>query len=151
MNIIGTDNGNSARYSYSSATSMGLFARGRELLQLVRRARDSADLDVAATLATIRATKERINERTGIRVEGLKVLEIGPGQLLRHMRCFSVDNEVVGIDTDVIPQGRPIDYLNMLRHSPWMRSLKTIGRQVLGRDARFNATIQRALHLDRLE
>jgi SAM-dependent methyltransferase len=124
---------------------MGLLWRVRELTHLARASLASPQRGVAETLAAVHAAEQRVAEATGVRIENLKILEIGPGQRLRHMRCFALKNEVVGIDTDVIPQGRPSDYLQMLYASPLTRSAKTFGRLVLGQDARFEAALAAAL------
>jgi SAM-dependent methyltransferase len=87
---------------------------------------------------------------TGVALEDLKVLEVGPGQCPQRLRCLSLRNEVVGIDTDVIPQGLQVgEYLRMLRGSPLIRSLKTCGRKLLGRDARADAVLAEKLGVRR--
>jgi SAM-dependent methyltransferase len=130
---------------------MGFAARASELVQLATTSLRSVTPGVANTLATIRTTKDRVLEQTGLHLEGLRVLEIGPGQCPQRLRCLSLKNDVLGIDTDVIPQGLNVgDYVRMLRHSPAMRSIKTIGRKLLARDARADAALARELGLTRL-
>jgi SAM-dependent methyltransferase len=91
-------------------------------------------------------------ERTSARVakargtsgplENLSGLDIGPGQQLGCLRCFSLKNEMTGIDTDVIARGfSPLDYLRMLRHNTAQRTAKTLVRKLLGVDASFAAQI----------
>jgi SAM-dependent methyltransferase len=64
---------------------------------------------------------------------------------------MAMRNEVVGIDTDFVPHGlRPGEYLAMIRQSPGVRTLKTIGRKLLARDARANAALRRKLSVKRL-
>lgn len=142
---VQSDDPTARRYSYSS-TKMGVKERANELVQLFRISRADPAHKVEFTLQTFGNTVQRIQELTGVTVENLKVLDIGPGQQLRHMRCFSQKNDVVGIDLDVIPQGLAVvDYLRMLRHSPLTRTVKTLARKALGSDARFEAALARAL------
>lgn len=125
------------RWSYSS-NSRGALRKAAELYHLFQVVRQGPRGRVAFTLDTHRATRQRVLEHGGLELRDLKVLDIGPGQQLRHMRCLSSENEVVGIDTDVIPQGFSLrDYREMVRVNSWMRVAKTFGRQLLGFDARF--------------
>jgi SAM-dependent methyltransferase len=130
---------------------MGVAQRANEFIQLLRMSRNSPTEAVAATLDCIRTTRNRVAEHTGVKVENLKVLEIGPGQLLRYLRCWAANNDAVGIDTDIIPQGyRVDDYVRMLRHSPAIRSVKTLARKALGGDLRFNQALARELGIQSL-
>jgi SAM-dependent methyltransferase len=62
------------------------------------------------------------------------------------MRCFSVENTVTGIDTDVIPQGVSLrDYAEMLRVNSGIRVVKTLGRKVLGFDRGLTRALARRL------
>lgn len=125
------------RWSYSS-TGSGPLAKLSELYHLFKIIRQGPQARVAFTMETFRTTKQRVLEHTGMQLRGLKALDIGPGQQLRHMRCLASENEVVGIDTDVIPQGFSwAEYREMVRVNSWMRLVKTAGRQVLGFDSRF--------------
>jgi SAM-dependent methyltransferase len=140
-----------ARYSYSS-TKIGFFARCRELYQLVRVSLRSQTEGAVGTVQSVRKTEALVFERTGVRLENLKVLEIGPGQQLRYLRCFALKNEVVGIDTDAIPQELGFDDLfRMIRRNPWMRTVKTVGRIALRRDARFLAALAKELRVEKFE
>ena len=47
-------------------------------------------------------TRSRVFEATGLVLEGKKGLDIGPDRRLGCLRCFSLSNDVVGIDTDVV-------------------------------------------------
>jgi ubiquinone/menaquinone biosynthesis C-methylase UbiE len=112
--------------------------KAAELFQLFKIMREGPQARVAFTLETHRTTKQRVKEQTGLELRGIKALDIGPGQQLRHMRCLSSENEVIGIDTDVIPQAFSwTAYREMLRVNSWMRLVKTAGRQLLGYDSRF--------------
>jgi SAM-dependent methyltransferase len=132
-------------YSYSSMP-MGLVGRISELALLARRAFGPVDDGVAFTLLTIRNTENRVFEHTGLRLEGQRILEIGPGQCPHRLLTMSLKNTVVGIDTDIIPRGfHPAEYLRMIRGSPITRSVKTLGRKLLARDARADASLARQL------
>jgi SAM-dependent methyltransferase len=138
------------RYSYSSATT-GLRNRANELMQLVRIARRPPESSVEWVLKLHRGTRARIAEAIGRDIESLKGLDIGPGQQMGCLRCFSVNNDVVGIDTDILAQGwNPIDYVKMLRHNSAMRTIKTFARKALGVDARFETALAKELGVPRL-
>ena len=134
-----------ARYSYTSA-SIGVLNRAVELTELIKKARRPAGGAVEFTLGVFRATAARVLEHTGVRLEGLRGLDIGPGQYLGCLRCFSLTNQMTAIDTDVIAQGfHPSDFARMLWHNSWLRTFKTMARRTLGADARFEAELARAL------
>jgi SAM-dependent methyltransferase len=138
------------RWSYSSS-SAGPFRKAAELYHLFQVVRQGPAGRVAFTLDTMRRTRERVLEHSGVQLRGLKILDIGPGQQLRHMRCLSSENEVVGIDTDVIPQGFSLrEYGEMIRVNSWMRLVKTVGRQMLGFDARFQRQLAAELGVQEL-
>ncbi len=138
-------------YSYSS-TNLGFWPRCRELYQLARVSMRSQVDGAADTVRMVRKVEALVFERTGVRVEDLKVLEIGPGQQLRHMRCFALKNDVIGIDTDVIPQRLGLAGLvRSARRNPWMRTVKTLARIALGKDARFRAALARELGVEKFE
>jgi SAM-dependent methyltransferase len=137
-------------YSYSSMRT-GFAARARELAQLVQAALRPVGPGVDATLATVRTTESRVLEHTGLRLEKLRTLEIGPGQCPHRLRIMSFKNDAVGIDTDVIPQDMNLAaYVTMIRQSPPMRTLKTLGRKALARDARADAVLAAKLGTKRL-
>ena len=108
--------------------------------------RGAAEERADQTVRQFARTVARLREVAGITAEGLRVLEVGPGQQLLHMHCFSVSNEVIGIDTDVIPQGVSIrEYVKMLRVNSGVRVVKTLGRKLLGFDADFERALGRRL------
>ncbi len=105
-----------------------------------------------ATLDNVDAARAR----TGTRDEDARSAarcrcwDIGPGQQLRHMRSFSVDNDVRGIDMDIIPQDfRWTEYADMLRRNSGVRVAKTLARKALGFDRRFIAELAKRLGVDR--
>lgn len=140
-----------APYSYSS-TKIGFWPRCRELYQLARVSMRSQAEGAADTVRMVQKVEALVFERTGVRIENLKVLEIGPGQQLRHLRCFALKNEVVGIDTDEIPQRLGLGGLvRSARRNPWMRTVKTLARIALGKDMRFRAALARELGVEKFD
>lgn len=129
------------RYSDSSSP-LDLVGRVREAHHLYRMWQQGADERVHAMLAAVRQCEERLQEYFGIKLEGLELLDIGPGQQLKYMRALSVTNQVTGIDTDIVPQGFHLrDYVELFRHSPMLRTAKTVTRKLLGWDTRFEKTL----------
>ncbi len=126
-----------AMKSYTS-TKIGLMARMREGLHLYRQHAKDIPEQVRITIERLRHLETLVREHTGLTVENVRVLEIGPGQKLRQMLYFACKNQVVGIDLDVIPVGlRPGPYLAMLRTNGFIRTGKTVTRKLLRLDAAF--------------
>jgi SAM-dependent methyltransferase len=98
------------------------------------------------TLDTWRNTCRRVGELAGMELTDKRILDVGPGQQLRHMRCFSLANDVTGIDLDPIPRGLgPRELAELIRSSPALRVAKTVARKALGVDRRFERSLARAL------
>ncbi len=136
-------------WSYSS-TRVGLTTRAVEAFYLVRTLGGRQDARVAFTLDTWRAACRRIRESTGVEIAGRRILDVGPGQQLRHMRCFSLANQVVGIDLDPVPCRLGLrQAVQLVRAAPAMRAIKTVLRKALGFDARFERALGRALGVRR--
>jgi len=137
-----------ARTSYSSSTT-GLLNRATEIAALVRKARRPPKGTVDFVLSFFNATQRRVYEAYGVKLEGKKILDVGPGQYLGCLRCFSVKNDVQAIDTDVIAQGlNPVELARMLWHNNGLRTAKTLARQMLGVDARFERALARELGVE---
>jgi SAM-dependent methyltransferase len=133
------------RYSYSSATT-GSLRRAWELFQLARTLPHTTDRTVSYVRRVFEETKQRVYDATGVRLEQMKGLDIGPGQHLGCLRCFSLENDVTAIDTDVMPQGLdPKGWLEMFRSNTEMRVVKTLARRALGVDRRFRTALARTL------
>jgi SAM-dependent methyltransferase len=130
---------------------MSLLARLHELAHFAKFAVQPVAPGVQLTLESVHLTKQRVFETTGLPIENLDVLEIGPGQCPQRLVCWGINNAAVGIDTDVIPRGlRLSEYLEMIRTSPLTRSIKTLGRKLVGRDARADAVLAAKLGATRL-
>jgi SAM-dependent methyltransferase len=135
--------------SYSSLP-IGALNRAYELTELWRKARQPPDDTVAFVSFVHGNTSRRVFERFGVRLEGLKILDVGPGQHLGCLRCFSVKNDVRAIDTDVIAQGcSPVELVRMLLLNNPLRSAKTLARKALGVDAYFERELARQLGVPR--
>jgi SAM-dependent methyltransferase len=90
-------------------------------------------------------------ESQGLPVHGLKMLEIGAGQLPRHMPVFDRDNEVLGLDHDVVPRGFDVvGYWRMWQRNGLKRVLKTLGRKAMGNDRAFKREFARQLGMPRI-
>lgn len=86
----------------------------------------------------------------GSPIEGLDMLDVGPGQLLTQLVYFARRNRVIGIDTDVVVLGlSPLQYARMLRGNGLQRTLKTAGRKLLGVDRRHHNELLRQLGTSR--
>lgn len=134
------------RWSYTSLADAGMFNRVREAAQLLKMVRRGPEDAVASTIEAFETTQSRVQELTGMQLERRRILEIGPGQQLRTMRCFSLANDVTGIDMDVIAQSlTPREFLRAVRSNPPHRLVKTIVRKALRYDARFKASLEAAL------
>jgi SAM-dependent methyltransferase len=107
----------------------------------------------------IRYLKQRLTEvegqleaALGQTVRGLNMLEIGPGQHQPQQAYFTArGNHVMAVDLDVIPHSLTLDACAaMLRRNGAIRTLKTVGRKVLGLDAQFQRELERQLGVHRL-
>jgi SAM-dependent methyltransferase len=87
----------------------------------------------------------------GLKLQGRRILDIGAGQLPRHMPVFALENEVVCIDNDVVPCGLDFrGYWRMWRENGLKRLLKTLGRKATGYDQTFKREFTKQLGLSRL-
>lgn len=139
--------------SYTSATPTSRLPGGmaHEFWQLLRRSAQGASdvrVDVRELIDTARAVESLVWELTGVRLAGLKGLEIGVGQLPRQHAYFAMANQVVGIDLDVVPSGWQVrKYIQLLRQNGPKRFVKTVARKFLGFDSQFCREMARQLRL----
>ncbi|MEO7299874.1 MAG: class I SAM-dependent methyltransferase [Verrucomicrobiota bacterium] len=74
------------------------------------------------------------------------ILDVGPGQFPYQMIYFAQRNRVVGIDLDIVVQTfSPTQYLKMLRCNGIRRTVKTLGRKLLGIDRAYASEMKRQL------
>jgi SAM-dependent methyltransferase len=103
-----------------------------------------------ASIADARLAEHLVQDHLGLELSDMDVLDIGPGQFLSHMTYFSLNNRVVGIDLDIIIQGfKPLSYLKMIRTNGARRTVKTIGRKLLGVDQKVASELRRQLGIER--
>ena len=135
--------------SYSSEA--GLLAALRDSPSLVASHRRGIRERVAEAVAELRQAEARVVAETGVQIERLRVLDIGPGQHLMQMAYFAArGNHVEGVDRDVVVQGLdPRAYWRTARSNGLARALKTAGRKTLGIDRRYRAELERELGLTR--
>ena len=82
---------------------------------------------------------------------GRDILDIGTGQFLLQMYYFGLHNRITGIDFDVIANGiNPFQYLRMLKFNGLRRTIKTIGRKLLGIDRKYRAELKAQLSVTSL-
>jgi hypothetical protein len=133
------------RYSYASRPRE-LVNRLREAHQLYRTRKQGTGDRVYFTLSALRQCAMHLQEHFGLKLEGLEILEVGPGQQLEHMRALSVKNQVTGIDTDIVLQGFHLrDYVELLRQGPVLRAAKTVTRKLFGWDTLFEKSLAQSL------
>jgi len=149
MNDGRTSEGSAGLKSYSSATR-GPRAFVREVRNLRTTYSGDADAEARALVGRLTEVERLVAERFGLDLRGLRMLDVGAGQRLLQMKYFSGANTVVGIDLDVIAQGfDPAAYLRMLRVNGVKRTAKTVGRKLLGVDARQSRALRQVLRCDR--
>lgn len=137
--------GTSQKYSYSS-TEIGTFQRLRELYYIARKIFHTEDIMPKWTVRSYELMKEHYTHITGEALKGKNLLDIGPGQNMRFMRCFGVENEVVGIDMDVLPETLGIkDLVDIYQKNSLTRVIKTVGRKLLGADEKFKLQLHSLL------
>jgi SAM-dependent methyltransferase len=136
--------------SYSSGLG-GPFGLLQESINLVHANTRDVPQQVSRTIDQVQAMESLVAEHTGVRLQGLSILDVGAGQRLAHMKYFAArGNEIVGVDRDVIVQGfDPKGYVKMARTNGMRRSIKTLGRKGLRFDARFNVELERQLSVNR--
>ncbi len=133
--------------SYASKP-LGLVRRGRSIGDLWQMKVKAADEVAATTMHTIAELRSTL-AKDGFPLTNRDVLDVGPGQQLRHMKALSIDNRVVGIDSEVIsPRASLMSYARMFRRNGVLRTAKTVGRKVLGADRRLDSILLRRLGVD---
>lgn len=118
----------------------------RQAKHLARGRTDDIERQVADLVARVHQLERSSRDRLGITIEGLRVLDVGAGQLLLQMSYFSLRNDVVGIDRDLIIQGfDPRGYLRMAKVNGPARAAKTLGRKALLIDSRYRKELARQI------
>jgi len=121
----------------------------RESYNLYRRHSTDVKGRVDAIVSNLESTERLIKERYGLELRNRSILDIGCGQFLTQLMFFSRFNRAVGIDWDVIPQGsNPVPYISMLMANGPRRTVKTLGRKLLGVDRLHRAEAMDQLKLE---
>lgn len=130
-----------------SALRATRFDRLREFANLYRRHARDIPQQVSVLTHRLAEVEQSLEEVLGRPVRRLQMLEIGPGQRQPQQAYFAAaGNDVLGIDLDVIPHGFELGaYLRMLQDNGGVRTLKTIGRKVLGLDAAYQRELRKQL------
>ena len=125
--------------SYSSRPG-GALRSAFEVRELVKHHRRDLQSRVAAEISLLDTAGASIEEKLGIHLEGLRMLDVGAGQRLMQMTYFALrGNEVVGIDRDLVVRGyRPWDYVRMAQSNGLKRVAKTLARKTLGIDRAYH-------------
>jgi SAM-dependent methyltransferase len=106
---------------------------------------------VQGQLREVQKFAHELESRWSLPVRNLDVLEIGPGPFLAQMTYFALNNRVTGIDLDVIAPGwNPSDYIKMMKCNGARRTIKTVGRKLLGIDRGYRTELKKQLSLSRL-
>src|SRR5713226_2202975 len=143
-------NGTWAMRSYSSE-SRGFIGFLREAASLHRLHSKDISERVRVRIEDARRVEACVRERFGLELRDLDLLEIGPGQFLMQLTYFSIRNRVVGVDRDVIVRGFKLPgYAAMLKNNGARRTMKTIGRKLMGIDHGYASQLLRQLNLKRL-
>lgn len=119
-----------------------------EVVNLYRAHSANVPQRVRNAIREVRDFEGRLEQRFSLGLKNLDVLEVGPGPFLGQMTYFALHNRVVGIDLDVIALGwRPTDYVRMLKSNGARRTIKTIGRKLVGIDRRYRCELMKELNL----
>jgi SAM-dependent methyltransferase len=103
---------------------------------------------VALVISELQWLERCVEDNCGRKLIGLDVLDVGPGQFPYQMIYFAQRNRVVGIDLDVVVQSfNPVRYFQMLRQNGARRTVKTLGRKLVGIDRRYASEMMRQLKM----
>ncbi|MHA3774171.1 class I SAM-dependent methyltransferase [Verrucomicrobiota bacterium sgz303538] len=106
---------------------------------------------MSAFLKRIRRIESTIQDRTGVLLKDLDLLEIGPGQFHKYLRYFGFANRPVGVDLDVVVDEISLrNVVRMLRVNGPTRTFKTLARKAIGADKLFNSEMARQLGVKEL-
>ena len=136
--------------SYSSE-SRGFLLKLREAKSLLRLHNVDAPGRVRTEIEDAKHVEATVRKFFAVELKNLDMLEIGPGQLMLQMFYFSMNNRVIGIDSDVLVRGfRPFAYISMALKNGGLRTIKTLGRKLMGFDRKYGHELLRQLNLKRL-
>lgn len=121
----------------TSYASFGLKRSYHQLRHAMQR-RQFSDLSMAELYKSVQLANQRMEDVYGKPIEGLDILEIGPGQGMTRAYYFGLKNKISALDTDVIARGFDLSaYGQMVKKNGLGRALKSFGRElVIGRKDR---------------
>ena len=126
--------------------SGGLVDRVKDIARLYKLRSGSIEGNIEMTKSQLAASSESYSNYTGSSLVDRDVLVVGVGQTQRESMALGMDNRVVGIDLDVIPQGwNPVQYVRLLKQNGGMRFAKTVGRKLLGIDRKLSRELAAGL------
>jgi SAM-dependent methyltransferase len=132
-------------------TRLGALGRLNETWSLHLGHTKHAKENVSALLHQASDANTKISQLLGTPVVGCDMLEIGPGQQLVQLAYFARNNEVVGIDLDLIVQSLTFkSCMKMAATNGWLRTCKTVGRKLARIDARMRAELLSQLDLSEI-
>ncbi len=130
-------------YTSQNTSLTGLLREAQSLYATQNR---EVSAHVKHVLDHLRNVEGLLAEHYGFQLRDRDVLDIGTGQFLLQMYCFGLHNRVSGIDYDVIANGlSPLQYLRMLKINGPRRTIKTIGRKLLGIDRKHRSELKAQL------
>jgi SAM-dependent methyltransferase len=122
----------------------------REAVGLYRLHAHGLSQRVAARLAETREVEELLERALGAPLIDKRILDVGAGQGLFHMAYFGRQNQVTGIDLEVIAQGMDLTaYARMWRANGARRTVKSAARKLLQVDRRYRQEVIRQCELER--
>lgn len=124
---------------------LGLLDRLREHLAVYRFRRAAELSDVANLISGLKESTRKIEALLGGKLIDRRILEIGPGQLLKQARFFGATNNVTALDMDYIALEGPRDLWRMWRSNGTVRLTKTLSRKLLGFDRRLVNSLSAAM------
>ncbi len=125
--------------------------RLRELYTLYQWHNQNVIKRAEQNIQNLKPVKEWIEQRLGRNLKNQKILEIGPGQMLSQYYFFAYENEVIGLDTDMIITEFELPmYWKMLRRNGFIRTVKTMGRNLLGFDQSYRRAMAEKLGVKQL-
>jgi len=116
---------------------LSILSRIRELAALHAMRRERRGQEVAQLIQGVQEHSARIETLLGEPLRGKQLLEVGPGQLLKRARIFGARNHVSCIDLDELPAEDMAGLLKSWSVNGSTRTLKTLGRRMLGMDRDF--------------
>jgi SAM-dependent methyltransferase len=136
--------------SYTSAIG-NPFRLVRDARHLYQTHANDVPRRVDEILRRLHEIERLARDRLELELSGLRVLDIGAGQMALQAAYFSRSNDVVGIDRDLIVRGLDVGgYMRMARQNGLRRVVKTVGRKLVGLDRSYAREMGRRLGLAEL-